>query len=55
MAFQAGMDVLLSTQQDQGEVVRGAIYDGIKNGDIDQDAFDASTARVAKMRSGLSS
>ena len=53
MAFNAGMDLLLSTQQSQGETVRTALFNGVKGGSISQTSFDASTARVAKMRSKL--
>jgi beta-glucosidase-like glycosyl hydrolase len=55
MAAKAGMDMLLASQRNvtQGEVVRSALMDALRSGDIEWKDFVASTKRILTLRSKL--
>jgi beta-glucosidase-like glycosyl hydrolase len=55
LAAKAGMDLLLASQRNvtQGEVVRLAVQNALRNGDLDWEEFITSTKRILALRSKL--
>ena len=55
LAAQAGMDLLLASQRNetQGEAVLEALVQGLKDGSLPKDEFDAATERILNVQSKL--
>lgn len=55
LAAKAGMDILLASGRNvtQGDVIRKALVQGLKSGDLDTKEFDAATQRIAELRSRI--
>lgn len=54
-AAKAGMDILLASGRNvtQGEVIRKAVVQALKKGQLNRKEFDAATGRIAAMRSRI--